>query len=388
MVLGYEEILSCLTTKPFSYEKAFKVSDSLTLETLRELDSWRAAAHHNQGPSSSPSATLSMIDNYLPLLENLVLKTEANEKQAQEKKLAFEWSSLDSSRRCFTLTSLQQERAMTLLLKAATMQHQAMQAVGADAGWTASTDAASAVQAIEMLKRSAGVFAFLASEALPALLETLTPERPCELAPAMAEAMECIALAQAQGVAAARAAERQGSDNLLAALHKGAWSLYRKASKTLKENVQHLNCVPPRLTIYLALASALHQATTCRQPPAGDGIYLALASALHQATTCRYLAQEAHEQKECGLALAWLSQAKQYVGSAQDAASQLPAWSRAMQDVLSEIENLSIKYDKENNVVYFQLIPKELPMLPEERVIVSPIKYEPVCLHQNLFAEF
>ena len=45
------------------------------------------------------------------------------------------------------------------------------------------------------------------------------------------------------------------------------------------------------------------------------------------------------------------------------------------------------KVKTENDVVYFQKIPDDVPPTPAEKILVSAVKYEPLIKKQNLFLD-
>eukprot|EP00238_Polyblepharides_amylifera_P007617 CAMPEP_0196593228 /NCGR_PEP_ID=MMETSP1081-20130531/75082_1 /TAXON_ID=36882 /ORGANISM="Pyramimonas amylifera, Strain CCMP720" /LENGTH=342 /DNA_ID=CAMNT_0041917151 /DNA_START=156 /DNA_END=1184 /DNA_ORIENTATION=- len=324
-------------------------------------------AHIGELPEKSRLETL---EEYVPLLKAVVAKIQAGELPDT----TVSWTSMGSASKFFELPTLQQEYGMVLQLLASTLCQLAYQMLNkctvtlrAEKDPAAHRDGIGqerAQQIVTLLRQAAGVLSYTEEE-LKLGKPKLKGDRPDELAPSMAAALRGLALAQAQAVVARRAQERSGPTHLVAALHNASLDFINQATEEFQGNINEYNTVPPAFLQYLALFSLVQKAQ------------------VH-----RVMGQESYVKEEAGFALAYLERARANMKGAQDSLKSYGKdaerrWS--LEHAVAEVELLWSTYMKENNVVYFQPIPKRVPVLPAGKSMVSPISYEPHQLDDTNF---
>jgi len=215
-------------------------------------------------------------------------------------------------------------------------------------GETAATRAAASA------RRAAGVFAYLASTALPPLRESLGAERANELTASMSEVMALMSLGDAQGIAARRAGERGAGWNLRARLHVAACDFYRDADSILQNSRSDWNGVDILVLASVLFARCAHEAEA----------YLCQAEALREAD-------------KCGEAIAACARAADPLNTCAKASREFAPWTRYHDDLVARQRALNSRLTKENEVVFFQTVPKPGVPLPEPAVVATAIDYNP-----------
>ncbi|CAI9785354.1 unnamed protein product [Fraxinus pennsylvanica] len=235
MMLSYPG-LSKLKTKQVVYQNALLARDSGTLEQLKELSSKRKAVEESinensfvteaiaremsGGLTSRCEQGIQKLENYLPLLENLVhhvdLLSNNSRMTCWISDLKISWSSSLTSSSIFHLNGpkfyqikdLRFELGMTLFLYGAMLRERALQLLSTDL-----------VRSATILRKASGVYHYLAHEVLPPLQTALPQERPPEGTSGVSSVMSLICLADAQAVTVKKAEENGNTGGLLAKLH-------------------------------------------------------------------------------------------------------------------------------------------------------------------------
>ncbi|KAL2546500.1 Endosomal targeting BRO1-like domain-containing protein [Forsythia ovata] len=179
------------------YENALLARDSGTLEQLKELSSKRKAVEESinensfiteaiaremsGGLTSGCEQDIQKLENYLPLLENLVhhvdLISNNHRMTCWISDLKIRWSSTLTSSSIFHLhgpkfyqiNDLHFELGMILVLYGAMLRERALEVLSKDL-----------VQSATLFRKASGVYHYLAHEVLPPLQNALPPERPPE----------------------------------------------------------------------------------------------------------------------------------------------------------------------------------------------------------------
>eukprot|EP00899_Mesostigma_viride_P013071 jgi/Mesvir1/21765/Mv04168-RA.1 len=386
--LVFEKVVS---VKPGADEQG---GGALTLENLRDLSAWRRRVGDDspEGSKSSSFSPLSLqrspppsgtgsgtsspakgsreaawatlvqhLERYLALLANLVARTEgASASISVEPRTDVSWRSVlcGARPRYFSMPgSLPFEQAMAMQLYAGALMEQA--AVALKEG------CADCMAAASLFKKAAGAYDALMASPLPQLQPILPPDRCPEVVLAMAEVLKCVALAQAQVMAARRAEEKGSSPSLLAKLLSGVVSLFDKAATTLRDNTGQFNDVAPRLKHFLHLGTMLYYA---------------------QALTC--MGQDEMARDQHGIALGCLRKALTKLQGAADYAEGDPEWKQVWGSATTHVTGIYEKCEKENGMIFYQK-EQEAPPLPEAKVVVASTAFLsnvtfPV-LQQNLF---
>uniref|UniRef100_A0A7R9V661 BRO1 domain-containing protein n=1 Tax=Chlamydomonas euryale TaxID=1486919 RepID=A0A7R9V661_9CHLO len=312
---------------------------------------------------------LESFEQYLSCIRQLIRK------EVDDSKFKFSWSSPLSGRpaQLSKLSGLAQEHAMAatsmaaalraagcLLAEAATTGSAASDlpaAVRAAAESSASGSAGPLADAATFLRRAAGVFTWLADDALIRLMGKLPTDRPTELVPAASACMARICLAEAQALTAHRAGQRGTGAGITSAVHLGAATLFEDAIKGLKEKSAELGTLSERLRRYLAISGGL---------------------------------QRARAQRNWSLELLAKGEAGQGEGVCMDAAAGVQqcmvvaegeeTWKRVLAAELDDIEACRKRIEKERIGVYYQsVVRKTNNSLPPggPKVLVSAIPYVP-----------
>ncbi|KAL4436937.1 hypothetical protein ABPG75_004076 [Micractinium tetrahymenae] len=237
---------------------------------------------------------------------------------------------------------------------------------GAEAGDGAGVYA----RAVALYRRAAGVYEHIAAHLLPAAraaaaeapagvaVESAVGEPgvagpPVELWPGYAEALASVCLAQAQGVAAQRAAAKGTAPALAAALHQGAADMFQAAG-TAAAGLE-----PPSPGCSYLLSDQLRR-------------FLLASGEWQRAEAWRQAALHQRELGQGGAAVACMQAALQ-AGSQALTTCQAgdEHWRAALAADLACMERLSVALDRERSVVYNQKVAAVAPALPAARVIVT-----------------
>ncbi|KAL2546378.1 Endosomal targeting BRO1-like domain-containing protein [Forsythia ovata] len=186
--------LTLSKNKQVVYENVLLARDSGTLEQLKELSSKRKAVEESinensfiteaiaremsGGLTSGCEQDIQKLENYLPLLENLVhhvdLISNNHRMTCWISDLKIRWSSTLTSSSIFHLhgpkfyqiNDLHFELGMILVLYGAMLRERALEVLSKDL-----------VQSATLFRKASGVYHYLAHEVLPPLQNALPPER-------------------------------------------------------------------------------------------------------------------------------------------------------------------------------------------------------------------
>lgn len=357
-----------LKTQKIVFEDIYPARDSGTLEQLKELSSKRRAIEESinesrfiteaiareisGGLTSHAEQDLHKLEQYLPLLENLVyhvgLVSDNPRMVRCTSGLKIRWSSALSLSSFFFLTgpkffqidNLQFELGMALFLYGAMIREWASEVLSVDL-----------VQSATLFRKAAGVYHYLALEVLPCLLSSSAPERQPEATSSVSSVMSLICLAEAQAVTI-RKAEEKGNTGLLAKLHFGVVQLLDEA---------HV---------------ILHSATKeCKDISARFVDFISSSKAVHELRSYKYLADSIKVSGQIGVTIGILRLA---LTNGQKKIPGQESWRLVLKDEIDEVSALLKKYEHENDFVWREKIPlqDELP-IPEGKKIVSHIAYHP-----------
>ncbi|GLC35356.1 hypothetical protein PLESTB_000573500 [Pleodorina starrii] len=218
--------------------------------------------------------------------------------------------------------------------------------------------------AVAGLRRAAGVYEYLAEGLLPALSgagEVGGGDRPLELLPAAARAMQLLCLAEGQALVAAAAAARGMSPGTQRALHAGCAALFRQAS---------------------AAVQALGGAAPGGLPPSDRlGRLVGSAAALHTARAHLCLARERQGAMELGEAEAACEEARKLLDAAArglDRRADPAAWMELIQAEQASCAALHSAVQRDRLAITFQPLPKQPPdAAASPAVRVAPDSFQP-----------
>ncbi|XP_059655545.1 uncharacterized protein LOC132302651 [Cornus florida] len=360
-----------LQTKKVVFEDIFNAHDSGTLEQLKELSSKRRiieesinkssfiteaiAREMSGGLNSHCEQDLQKLEQYLPLLENLVhhvdLVSDCQRKNRWVSDLKIRWSSSLSSPSFFNLkgpkffqiNSLRFELGMTLFLYGSMLREWALEVMSADL-----------VESATLFRKAAGVYHYLAHDLLPYIqpLPMLITERPLEASSCMPSVMSIICLAEAQAVTIRKAEEKGNSGGLLSKLHCGITQLLDEAT------------------------GMLHSVTEARKDVSARFVdFISSCKAVHELRSCKYLAEDLKIASQVGVAVGVLRRA---LINAQKNLPGEESWRLVFKKEIDDVTGLIRKYEHENEFVWREKIPSDddLP-LPQGKRIVSFLPYHP-----------
>ncbi|XP_052200269.1 uncharacterized protein LOC127806794 [Diospyros lotus] len=363
-----------LKTKKIVFEDVYPAHDSGTLEQLKELSSKRRAIEESingsksitdaiaremsGGLTSQTEQDLQKLEQYLPLLENLVYHVGLDSNSCIMRltsDLKIRWSSALGSSSLFNLAgpkffqidNLQFEQSMTLFLYGAMLWK-----------WASEILSINSVQSATLFRKAAGVYHYLALEVLPSL-QALAPERPPEATSSVSLVMSLICLAEAQAVTIRKAEEKGNSGGLLAKLHNGVVQLLDEAAVILYSATKECKDISVQFVNFIS---------SCK--------------ALHQLRSHKYLAESLKVAGQVGLAVGVVRRAL------TNGQKQMPgeeSWRLVFKQEINELAELLRKYEHENDFVWHEKIPvdDELPQ-PEAKKIVSCIDYHPQKWERSL----
>lgn len=367
MMLQYK--LSGHKTKRIVFEDAFSVLDSASLEQLKELTAKRrfieesinqtrciteaTAREMHGGLTSRRQQDLLRLEQYLPLLANLILQVESvSASQSINQQISYlkvQWTSALSSSSAFMLKgpkfyqidSLKYELGMTLIVYGVTLRERAFEVLSEDLQQCAS-----------LLKSAAGVYSYLNDEVLPSLQPILPPEQPAEATTTLSSIMALMCLAEAQAIAIKKAETMEISAGALAKLHYGVSQFLVEASALL----QSLSCQCKDIS-----GSFVEFIHTCRT--------------LHELRSCKHLAESYRQSDELGIAIGLLRRA---LATVPKNTPSEPSWRMVFKQEVKDISNTLEKYTEENGFGWRRKIPldSELPAL-EGAKMATPIPYVP-----------
>ncbi|KAG5532499.1 hypothetical protein RHGRI_026950 [Rhododendron griersonianum] len=357
-----------LKTQKIAFEDIYPTRDSGTLEQLKELSSKRRAIEESinesrfiteaiareisGGLTSHVEQDLHKLEQYLPLLENLVyhvsLVSDNPRMVRWTSELKIRWSSALSLSSFFFLTgpkyfridSLQFELGMALFLYGAMIREWASEVLSVDL-----------VQSATLFRKAAGVYHYLALEVLPPLLSSSAPERQPEATSSVSSVMSLICLAEAQAVTI-RKAEEKGNTGLLAKLHFGVSQLLDEAHFILHSTTKECKDISGRFVDFVSSSKALHKLRSYK-----------------------YLADSIKVSGQIGVTIGILRHA---LTNGQKKMPGEESWRSVFKREIDEVSALLRKYEHENDFVWHEKVPlhDELP-IPEGKKIVNYIAYHP-----------
>ena len=345
--------------------------DSLAFERLRALNAARESCALTVGSTARDGVRA--YERYVGVITDAFAALETrggNDEGDQAHGLRWRSSLEDgASVKSYATPGLAGERAMTLFAYGGCLRRIAIETIGDGVG--AGDGALGETRANEAnmaLRSAAGVYEYLAKNALPRLRETLSAERANELTHSMSEVMSFVSLGDAQGVVCARASERWDGENpaahfrLLARLHAGASELYGRADAVLQGNRRDWNGIDIRLLACVLFGRASHECEA----------HLAHAESLRGETTA-------------GQAVAACVRAGEALKSCEQASTEYAHWATRHAELHERWLALSEVISKENEVVYFEKVPQTGPSLPASTIVVKPAPYEPSAAGKHSF---
>ncbi|EXB49711.1 hypothetical protein L484_006260 [Morus notabilis] len=369
MMLHYQDPAK-LRTKKIVFEEVYGASDSCTLEQLKELSSKRRlieesinestsiteaiAREMSGGLTSHSQQVLQKLEQYLPLLENLIFHVNLVSSNCQISQwtanLKIQWSSALCSSSFFNLRSpkffqigdLKFELQMMLFLYGAILRQRAVEIVPENL-----------VQSATLFREAAGLYRHLADESFASLQQhSLLVEKPPEILPSVSTVMNLICLAEAQAVTIRRAEEKGTSISLLAKLHHGVAEFLDEAA----------------VILYAAIGE-------CKDISSRFVEFLSSSRALHRLRGQKYHAESLKTAGKVGISIAVLRVAL------TDGKRQMPgeeSWKSTYRKEIDDTAELLRKIEHENGFVWGEKVPseEELPLC-EGNKIVSSIPYQP-----------
>ncbi|CAI9756093.1 unnamed protein product [Fraxinus pennsylvanica] len=366
MMISYPG-LSKLKTKQVVYQNALLARDSGTLEQLKELSSKRKgveesinengfvteaiAREMSGGLTSRCERDIQKLENYLPLLENLVhhvdLVGNNRHMTCWISDLKIRWSSgLTSSSifhlngpKFYQINDLHFEIGMSLFLYGTMLREWALEVLSTNL-----------VQSATLFRKASGVYHYLSHEVLPPLQSALPPERPPEASSCVCSVMSLICLADAQAVTVRKAEENVNTGGLLAKLHYGVKEFLVEAIIVLQSATGECKDISSRLLDFLSCCKTLHELKSYK-----------------------YLAEGLRNDGKIGIAVGVLRQALANVKNMPKEES----WRLVSKGVIDDLTGLLRKYEHENDFVWHEKPPNndELP-LPQAVKVVSAIPYQ------------
>lgn len=359
---------SKLRTKKIVFEAVYPALDSGTLEQLKELSSKRVnvesinennsitdaiAREMSGGLTSQCEQDIQKLEQYLPLLENLVQHVDLIGDDPLVTRwtsnLKIRWTSVLSSSfffnlmgpRFFQIDNLRFELGIVLFLYGAMLREWASQVLMTDL-----------VQSATLFRKAAGVYHYLAHEVLPSLQGALTPEGPPEATASVSSVMSFICLAEAQIVTIMKAEEKRAANGLLAKLHFGVVQLFDEA------------------TDFFSTA-----ATECKDISPSLMDYISSSKGVHELRSYKYMAHALKTDGQIGTAIGLLQHA---LNNVQKNVGGMESWRMVMKQDIDSVTELLRKYKNENEFVWHEKVPFDdhLPLLQGKK-IASFIPYRP-----------
>ncbi|XP_057961702.1 uncharacterized protein LOC131153428 [Malania oleifera] len=357
-----------LKTKRIVFEDVFIAHDSGTLEQLKELSSKRKvieesinessfiteaiAREMSGGLTSRFEQDLQKLEQYLPLLENLVFHVDLDGSNRRmvwwTSDLKIRWASaLCSSSffnilgpKFFQIDSLRFELNMTLFLYGAILRERALEVLPADL-----------VQSATLFRKAAGVYNYLAHEVLPSLQPVLAAERPPEADSYLCLAMSFICLAEAQAVTIKKAEEKGNTGGLLTMLHYGVKQLLDEAAVILDKTGERKD-ISSRLVDFISACKAFHELKSQK-----------------------YLSEGLKISGRVGDAVGILRRA---LTKAEKKMPVEELWRSVFRQEVNDVGGMLRKLEHENDFVWHEKVPAEdeLPLVDGKK-IVSFIPYHP-----------
>ncbi|KAL0424782.1 UNVERIFIED_CONTAM: hypothetical protein Sradi_1013000 [Sesamum radiatum] len=321
------------------YQNVLSASDSGTLEQLKELSSKRKAIEESfngtscvtdaiareisGGLTSHCEQDIQKLEQYLPLLENLVRHVKMKGKNHQMicwiSNLRIRWSSVLTSSSMFHIKDI--------------------------------------VQSAALFRKAAGVYNYLAQEVLIYLIQA--EDRPPEATCRMSSILSLICLAEAQAITARKAEESGKTGGLLAKLHYGVTEFLIEAIDVLRVTTKECKAISSRLLDYIL---------SCKT--------------LHELKCYKYIAEGLQNNGKIGVAVGVLRQA---LANAKKSMPKEESWRSVFKMVVDDASVQLRKYEHENEFIWRERVPcnDELP-LPEAVKFVTLIPYQPQKWERSL----
>ncbi|KAK3041263.1 hypothetical protein RJ639_001365 [Escallonia herrerae] len=379
MMLHFKDF-SKLKTKRIVFEEVYAARDSDTLEQLKELSSKRRVIEESINESSliteaiaremSGGLTLhheqetQKLEQYLPLLENLIRSAGLNSNNSQlvrwTSDLKIRWTSVLTSStifnrrgtKFFQIDDLHFELGMTLSLYGALLRGLASKILSADL-----------VQSTTIYRKAAGVYHHLAHEVLPSLQSASVRERPPEATSCVSSVMSLICLAEAQSVTIRKAEEKGSTGSLLAKLHYGVVQLLDEAMVVLHSATEDCKDISGRFLEYISC---------CKD--------------LYELRSYKCLGESLKTDGQIGIAIGLLRQA---LVAANKNIPEVESWRLVFKQEINILTAVLRKYEHENEFVWHEKVPthSELPF-PQGKKIVSFIPYDVQRWERSLSFKF
>ncbi|KZC07636.1 PREDICTED: BRO1 domain-containing protein BROX-like [Dufourea novaeangliae] len=212
-----------------------------------------------------------------------------------------------------------------------------------------------------MLRRAAGIFAFVQTEFLPQLVNP--PPLGSDLDPRILNAYVNQCTAEAQEVTVARAVELKHNASLISALANETSKLFLDAANTLRQFEEEMSAQWIK--------------------------YLEFKAAFYQAYAYNYCGENLMCMDKCGEALKALQESSAYLkkatalcceyGKTNGPAPRVKPNEHAAFELLAPIVKFNLdKCNRENGLIYHQTIPGEVPALDTKATfgLVSPIDFQ------------
>ncbi|CAN6451909.1 unnamed protein product [Victoria cruziana] len=312
------------------------------------------------GITSRHQQDLQKLENYLPLLENLIVHADLNCSDPRMLQwtvdLNLQWTSALSASSIFSIigpkffriNNLRYELAMVLFLYGALLRERAFEVLLDDL-----------VQAATLFRKAAGIYDYLTQDILPVVQPFLPREKPPEVTTSMSSIMCLICLAEAQAVTTRKAEEKGSSGSLLAKLHYGVTEFLIEAITIIESDTGDLSNISSQLIEFISVSRIMHEARSRR-----------------------YVATELSRNGQVGLAIGILRHA---VNDMNRRSPSDQTWRGVFEQEISALAEILQKLEQENDFVWHDKIPyvDELPFL-EGKKIASVVPYAAVRLERQL----
>ncbi|KAL3654379.1 hypothetical protein CASFOL_004060 [Castilleja foliolosa] len=360
--------LTKLKTKPFVYQNVLLARDSGTLEQLKELSSKRKAIEDSINDNSSVTEAVARemsggltsrceqdilkLEQYLPLLENLVHNIDIRFKNHQQivswiSHLKIRWTSVLASSSIFHLkgpkfhqvNDIHFELGMTLFLYGAMLRDRAFEVLSSDL-----------VLSATLFRKAGGVYDYLAKE-VPIFI-TRDDDKIPETVPNVSLIMSLVCLADAQAVTARKSEENGNSGSLLAKLHYGITEFLSEAIEMYHAIIKDKTEISSRLLDYMM---------SCKS--------------LHELKCYKHFAESLKNEGKFGFAIGVLS--RELLKAKKNGAKD-EKWRLVLRQVMDECNVVLKKYEHENEFVWHEKVPGKYDLpLAQGVKIVTLISYQP-----------
>eukprot|EP00741_Cyanophora_paradoxa_P005089 tig00000857_g4931.t1 len=349
------ERLPC-PTKAIDFDKLFHCEDRVARNHLQNATDARAhAAKMLDSKRTDPATVLNACERYAPYVASCVATVVGNpQTRFRDGPPKVAWTSgVHQKSGGFSVQDIKLELCMLLSAMGYLRMRQASAAVSSVPPSHPSFEDA-LKQAGQFLRQAAGLFD--AAGGMGFL--NLPFERPPEMVPAVCAGLSRLAIAELQRLAAAKGAAAGSSKSMLARLSAGAKGLYEAAGAALRAAG----------TDYAELSAGLRK-------------YVDEMALLCHAMGLFYLAEDAYAKSEFGRAVGYVQAAAKAVQRLSPSQSMPEGGARgAVQAFCSAVVQTCERYTKENQGIYFAVIPSDAelqPPAPLELQNLRAIPFEP-----------